>query len=252
MSTYSTRSIGDDGHGEPSMNALAYVPLADLLPMPTARNPRGGHRIGPLAASIRQHGFGQAVTVNRTTGRVLAGNGRMKAIGAMHRHGEPAPVGITLDDAGRWLVPTLYGDWPEADEGRVALALNGGLAGSLEGGWNDQAIADLLRQAAALDLDALGIGDAQAAQFIADHDAPTVPPQINLEGLESLPEAAGQSTVRLVVTEDLAGRVRRLSARGVPAEEILTRGIDRIEAADRKASPPAAKKTRRAAAVREG
>ena len=195
------------------------------------RNPRGSHRLGPVSESIRKHGFGQAITINRTTGNVVAGKGRVRALRRMKRAGEPAPGGIRTEGRA-WLVPALVGSWPTDREALLDLALNGGLHGSLEGDLDARVVAEILKAADEADRLALGITEPQADQYQRDQEVPHIPPAINLDGLDRT-EAASlvdrQTTVRLVIPPKLAERARALVRDGVTAAELLTRGVDALE-----------------------
>jgi len=167
-------------------------------------NPRSTHRLKALAASLRRHGFGAALTLNATTGHVLAGNGRTRALRRMKRAGDPAPDGVTVEGKGkrtRWKVPALWGTWPEAQEAEVALALNGGVDGSLEGDLDRDLVAHLLETSTEAARDALGLSSAQAQQYTLDHAAPVLPPQINLDGLArtaAAEDTTPTNTVKLI------------------------------------------------------
>lgn len=207
------------------MGAVEYIRLDSLAEMPG--NPRGSHRITKLRASLRAHGLASALTVNRATGHVIAGNGRLSALRAMHRAGEPAPDGITTDAAhpNVWFVPVIHGNWDRATEQRVALALNGGPGHSLEGEWDETTIAQILEGSSESDLEALGVEMRQAEQLLADYSEPMIPPVINLDNLERAPgDNAEFVTLRLNISETLARTARRLIASGLTGDQLLTLG----------------------------
>lgn len=224
---------------------LSLAPLDQLVPL--KKNVRKGHRVQALAASLKKHGFGQAITVNRTTGHTIAGNGRVKALAYLRRASAKPPAGITVGPRNQWLVPVYYGTWSIDEETAVALALNGGLNHSLEGEWDAATIADLMELAKPLDLEALNVHAQQAEQFTLDYETPLEEPVINLDGLQRVAIEEGLTTVRLKVSEPLAGRVGQLVARGVTAAEILTHGLETLER--KHEDVPHERRRRRAAAA---
>jgi hypothetical protein len=206
---------------------LALVPLDQLAPL--KRNVRKSHRVHALAASMKMHGFGQAITVNRTTGHTIAGNGRVKALAHLRRASAAPPPGITIGPRNQWMVPVYFGTWTVEAETAVALALNGGLNHSLEGEWDAATIAELMEMAKPPELEALNVPAQQAEQYTLDFETPLEEPVINLEGLDRVAIDEGLTTVRLKCTERMAARVAELVARGVTAAEILTHGLETLE-----------------------
>lgn len=219
---------------EPADGArLAWLALDDLAPMPG--NPRHRHKVKGLVASIRRHGFGGPLTVNGTTGHTLAGHGRAEALRAIRRAGDPPPAGIRVTEAGAWTVPALVGSWPEADERRLALALNGGPGGALLGADDPAAVAAIIAGAQGPDLAALGLTDATAARVVLDGATPVVPPALDVAELERAPGLAAGielATVRLAVPVDLArAATEALRQRRTTAEAIIRAGLAAAEAA---------------------
>lgn len=223
------------------MPPLRTIPLGKAKKMPG--NPRGTHRTAALCASIRRYGFGQPVTVNETTGHVIAGNGRIAALRKMHRDGEPPPAGI--EARGKvWHVPAYFGKWSTAAEAEAALALNGGADGSLEGELDAATVADILEQADQAAREALGLSDHQAEQILTDFATPTAEPQINLDGLERSAGAtrnSDTSTIHLVLPLDLAEEARAALRLGTTAADLIRFGLHGKP--KRKRSKKAASKT---------
>jgi len=198
------------------------------------RNPRGSHRLAALAESIRRHGFGQPITINRTTGNVIAGKGRLRALRRMQRAREAVPGGIRTV-AGAWCVPALVASWPSDREALLDLALNGGVDGSLEGDLDAAVVAEILKTVDEADRLALGLTEPQADQYQRDQDVAYVEPVINLEGLdrsESARSVDRQTTVRLIVPPELADRARALVKKRITAAQLLARGVDHLEGAN--------------------
>lgn len=216
----------------PAPGTVAAVPIDDLRTLPTERNPRRSHRVGAVVASIRAHGFAQPVTANANTGHVLAGNGRLAALRRMRAADEPPPDGITVDERGRWCAPTLWGAWPEEDEPRIALALNGGLSGGLEGETDRAIIAAILEGIPETDLASLGATVTAADQAIRDGLTAPPPPVVNLDGLETVARAGAsfaERVVNLSLPVETATRLKAASAAGIPVASIVAAGLDAME-----------------------
>lgn len=231
------------------MPELGLVQLEKARPMPG--NPRTAHRVGALVASLRRYGFGQPVTINQTTGHVIAGNGRLQALRKMKAAGEPPPEGITARGKS-WHVPAYFGQWSTAAEAEAALALNGGADGSLEGDLDAQTVAQILEQADQAAREALGLSEAQADQILLDFSTPTVAPQINLDGLERSAGAVRNSetsTIHLVLPLDLAEEARAALRLGTTAEDLIRWGLNGKP--KRKGSPAATAKAQPRATRRE-
>lgn len=88
---------------------IRYVPLSTVALW--ERNPKR-HSIGDLAASIERYGFKEIPKyeprLNNGQGGIVAGNGRIETLAALHQQGKPAPRGIIEQD-GEWLVPVTFG-----------------------------------------------------------------------------------------------------------------------------------------------
>lgn len=111
---------------------VRYVPLGTV--MLWDRNPKR-HSIGDLAASIERYGFKEIPKyeprLNNGQGGIVAGNGRIETLAALHQQGKPAPRGIVEKD-GEWLVPITFGVDAASQEEAEAYGLdsnNLGLSG---------------------------------------------------------------------------------------------------------------------------
>jgi len=144
-----------------------YMPLSRLVRAP--RNPKE-HDLGTIAGMIEEFGYVNSMILDDSTGRLVAGHGRLDALQAMKARGEPPPRRIRVED-GEWFVPVQRGvafDTPEQAE-KYVVADNR----SVElGGWDETLLAETLSDLAARDalegtgwdgddLDALlrGLGD---------------------------------------------------------------------------------------------
>ena len=130
----------------------ALKPLEEFRRLP--RNPKT-HDLGELSLSADRFGFLERVIVNRTTGHLVAGHGRVDLLRSSKERGENPPQNVEVGElGGDWLVPTDYVDLAEEEEEAAAVALN---RLTELGGWDSSALADVLKDLA--EADALeGIG----------------------------------------------------------------------------------------------
>lgn len=120
------------------------VPLQKLKRLP--RNPKS-HDCGLLHTSIGRFGFLERILINRTTGHLLAGHGRVTTLQQLKASGAPAPPGVKRNGKD-WLVPADYVELPEAEEEAAAVVLN---RATEAGGWDDAQLAAVLADLAATD-----------------------------------------------------------------------------------------------------
>ena len=119
-----------------------------------ARNPKD-HDIGEINTSMKRFGFLERIIINKTTGRLLAGHGRIETLRKAKVKGETAPINVKIQN-GSWLVPCDYVELPESEEEAAAIALN---RLTEIGGWDDSMLTSVLSDLAAMDEDMLdGIG----------------------------------------------------------------------------------------------
>lgn len=124
---------------------------------PAVRNPKD-HDLGELMTSIERFGFVDAVVLDERSGRLVAGHGRVEALQAMKKDGKPAPRGVTVDDDGRWLLPVQRG-WASKDDREAEAFIVASNRLVEVGGWDSNALTELLADLAKSGADALsGIG----------------------------------------------------------------------------------------------
>lgn len=92
---------------------LVYLPLPELEALLLTKNPNK-HDLGSIIFSITTYGFKQPVqldvNLNKGTGGIVAGNGRVKSLALLYKENPEQRIGgIRIDEHGRWLVPTLVG-----------------------------------------------------------------------------------------------------------------------------------------------
>ena len=94
------------------MISIKYENLDDIIQADT--NPKD-HDLGVLYQSMKRFGFTNPIIINESTGKLLAGHGRLQTIKMMRDNGEKAPdrIEVELDTGDEtieyWHVPVLYG-----------------------------------------------------------------------------------------------------------------------------------------------
>jgi DNA modification methylase len=122
----------------------ALIGLREFRGLP--RNPKA-HDLGQLSSSMNRFGFLERVIINRVTGRLIAGHGRVDHLQQSKARGEDPPTNVQRS-SGDWLVPTDYVSVPEEEEEAAAIALN---RLTEIGGWEDTQLAAVLSDLAAAD-----------------------------------------------------------------------------------------------------
>lgn len=105
------------------------------------RNPKR-HDLETIRSSMGSHGFLERVLINRTTGRILAGHGRLETLRSMKEAGTEAPVGVRVTGK-RWEVPCDYVSIPEENEQEILAILN---QTTIAGGWDEPMLAEILQR----------------------------------------------------------------------------------------------------------
>ncbi|GGR68073.1 hypothetical protein GCM10008959_32690 [Deinococcus seoulensis] len=179
---------------------IEYLPLADLTRWPG--NPKE-HADGAIAASISRFGFRDPLAIDETTGRLIAGHGRLSVLERAHAAGQPAPQFVQVRDDGMWLIPVTRGG-SFADESEASAYLIAHNRTSELGGWNEDLLAgmlgsldDSLRAVAGFDLDAFVQETTAAAAAVT---LPPAPPSEFLNDLITPPMTAAPAGLPQVQT----------------------------------------------------
>lgn len=136
---------------------IERVPIDEITGAP--RNPKD-HDIGAIMQSLVRFGFIAPAIRNETTGRIVAGHGRLEALEQLKRSGAQPPAGITVDDKGRWLMPVVGGVRFATDsEAEAYLIADNRL--TMIGAWDDATLAEVLA-------DLAGDGDLAGTGFDGD------------------------------------------------------------------------------------
>lgn len=126
--------------------AVEYVPISTLDVWPG--NPKD-HDLGAIGQSIRRFGFVNPIILDAATGRIVAGHGRLKYLLFLAEQGEVCespPKGIHVHTNGEWLVPAVRIAFRNENEARAYLLADNRI--TEVGGWNQAALASMLRDAA--------------------------------------------------------------------------------------------------------
>jgi len=87
------------------MLEVKYIDLDEII---EADNNPKDHDLGVIYQSINRFGFTNPIMLNESTGKLLAGHGRLQALKLIKDANEPVPDRIVEED-GRWMVPVIKG-----------------------------------------------------------------------------------------------------------------------------------------------
>lgn len=138
--------------------AAARIVLDSLNELATRTHPDNakGHDIVAIEASFEAFGFIDPPVVNDRDGHLLGGHGRVEALLRMRAQSKPPPGGITVDNAGDWMVPTLHGyDLTPDQAKRYLIAANR----TVElGGWDLEKLTSVLSELTTTEDGLTGVG----------------------------------------------------------------------------------------------
>lgn len=144
---------------------LEWIPIDDL---PEDRKNPKRHQVDGIADSMGRLGVIDLQVIDERTGKLVSGHGRKRALIAARDRGDDPPDGVTVTRSGVWTVPVVRG-WrsKNATEAKAALvALN---RFTELGGWDDDALADILSElAAGPGLDGVGYTPDDVDALLAD------------------------------------------------------------------------------------
>ena len=133
---------------------ISYEDLDEIAFAP--RNAKN-HDVGLLTQSYDRFGFVEPPTRNETTGRLVAGHGRIEGLRAQKRAGDKRPKHVRPGPAGRWLVPIVCGNAFATDQEAEAYLLASNRTTQI-GGYDDAGLVDMLKDHAELNDGLLGTG----------------------------------------------------------------------------------------------
>jgi len=134
---------------------LEYLKLDEILPADA--NPKD-HDIGEIYMSIKRFGFTEPPVRNETTGKLVAGHGRLETLKQLSSESDSiVPKNIKVDEEGNWLVPVICGISFESDEEAEAYLIASNQL-TIAGGWKEGELVDLLQRVATETTDLSGTG----------------------------------------------------------------------------------------------
>ena len=127
---------------------IRYEDLDDIV---SADNNPKDHDLGVLYQSMQRFGFTNPIIMNESTGKLLAGHGRLQTLQMMKDNGEDAPKRIDVvkdiedDRIETWYVPVLYGvSIDNVSEAQAYLIADNRLTEL--GGWKPMDLMDSLTE----------------------------------------------------------------------------------------------------------
>jgi len=127
---------------------IRYEDLDDII---GADNNPKDHDLGVLYQSMQRFGFTNPIIMNESTGKLLAGHGRLQTLQMMKDNGEDAPKRIDVvkdiedDRIETWYVPVLYGvSIDNVSEAQAYLIADNRLTEL--GGWKPMDLMDSLTE----------------------------------------------------------------------------------------------------------
>lgn len=145
---------------------IEYMPLGEIAPWP--HNPKL-HDDEGIRASLKRFGFVQPAAMDESTGRLVAGHGRIDGARALRdAHiaapaDNPVPNRIKVREDGEWLVPVLRGvSFADEQEAEAYLLTDNRLTEL--GGWDKDELTAMLDRVATdspFGLEGAGFTDAE-------------------------------------------------------------------------------------------
>lgn len=120
---------------------IEYMALSDLLTRLDEANPKD-HDLGAIHASMDKFGFVETPYLNETTGRIIAGHGRIETLmqKKQSRMAAPERIEVRPDD---WYVPVTRGIAFATDSEARAYLIASNRITEL-GGWNESDLVEML------------------------------------------------------------------------------------------------------------
>ena len=227
---------------------LEYRDIASVTGAP--RNPKL-HAQEKIDASLARFGYTNPVLYDERTGRLVAGHGRIESLRGMKGRGEPAPEGVRVR-ADAWLIPVMRG-WSSKDDREAEAYLLADNQLTTAGGWDEEALAQMLREldAAKVDVANLGWDADDLAALIAppkpeggDDPGPQEPPENPVSVFGGVYQLGphrlmcGDSTDAAMVARFMDGRKAQLMATDPPYLVDYTGGNHPYSNSHKKAKRP--------------
>lgn len=159
--------------------SIEYVRFNELLAQQWHRNPKD-HATGDIIESMKQFGFTSPILHDANTGKMVAGHGRLEAVGiirtaleTVHQAkgpGAPSPyagcAGFTnngwqlrgvLVDNGEWMLPVVRGLSFDSEDAAEKYVLADNRLTEM-GGWREDRLHEIFKDWKTRDVDVLGTG----------------------------------------------------------------------------------------------
>ena len=163
---------------------IEYVPLDDLKRWPN--NPKK-HHIQTIAGSMERFGFTNPIIVDETTGKIVAGHGRLTVLENKRKIGAPPPARVRVEPDGTWSVPVVRGI-ALAEEGEAQAYVIADNRTVELGGWDDPMLAEILADLAGREkLNGTGFSRGEVDRMLERQNRVT-PPKPEVEFAEELME----------------------------------------------------------------
>lgn len=148
-----SESIPDVDLPEQGKRRIEYVALSEIRA--AEKNPKR-HDAAGIEKSIGRFGVAELPLLDERTGRLVAGHGRINQLRAMRDAGQEPPDGVTVGDAGDWLVPVTRG-WSSRSDAEADAYLVASNRLTERGGWDDAGLHALLASIGEVDPDLVAI-----------------------------------------------------------------------------------------------
>ena len=144
---------------------VEYTKLSEILE--ADRNVKD-HDIGAIHESMNRFGFTSPLLLNESSGKLVAGHGRIEALKQKKQFSEEPPINIKVNDDGDWLVPVIRGVSFKTEEEAQAYLLADNRLVEL-GGWNtSELIEELEKLAEESSLQGTGFDDSDIQAMYED------------------------------------------------------------------------------------
>lgn len=129
------------------------------------------HDIGAIHESMNRFGFTSPLLMNESTGKLVAGHGRVEALRQKKQFNEDRPANIDVAEDGDWLVPVIRGVYFANEEEAQAYLLADNRLTEL-GGWDTNALLEELQTLAENSgLAGTGFDDADLNNLMQEYEA---------------------------------------------------------------------------------
>jgi ParB-like chromosome segregation protein Spo0J len=121
---------------------IEWISLEQLQKWP--KNPKL-HDLEQINASMTRFGYVTPILVDETSGRLIAGHGRIETLETRKMRGEPPPARVKVDpETGEWYAPVIRGiSFEDEAEARLFLLADNRLVEA--GGWDAELLLPMIQ-----------------------------------------------------------------------------------------------------------